>query len=201
MLESFCQRCEIQESKWQRDTSTCGVSRVDLGERRSSPTCRRELQRRRPTPCRSGASKGWARNPAPSSSSLWPDPAQPDHTPSRSREWCIAAKLACRMSRRHPPTSLKAVSALHTRFLGNCLPASFTGDARSTPADRRRRRPSVQSGWQSRPGIGGSDGPTHATPRADLSKAGRAAAGSLARGKRSPRTSSPTSMLFGKSTG
>ena len=102
---------------------TYGVSRVDLGERRSSPTYRRELQRRRPTPCRSGASKGWARNPTPSSSSLWPDPAQRDHTPSLSREWCIAAKLACRMSRRHPLTFPKAVSALHRRFFGNCLSA------------------------------------------------------------------------------
>ena len=33
----------------------------------SVATCRYELQRRRPTPFRSGASKGWARSPTPSS--------------------------------------------------------------------------------------------------------------------------------------
>jgi hypothetical protein len=41
--------------------------------------------------------------------SLSPDPVHDDHTPLRFRELCIAAKLACKMSRWHrlmPPKML-----------------------------------------------------------------------------------------------
>jgi hypothetical protein len=141
---------------WQKP-STCSMS----GPREyllHTQICRRELQRRRPTSSRSGASKGWARSPSVVVS-LSPDTAHGNHTPSRSREWCIAAKLACRMSRRRPLTRPKAASARHARLLGICLPAGFTGDACSTPANRRRRPPSVHSDWLSRPGTPGSDSP------------------------------------------
>jgi hypothetical protein len=62
-------------------------------------------------------------------------PAEDRATPRRKKAafWPsrVAAKFACRMSRRYPLTPPRAVSARQARFLGSCLPAGFT--RRSSP--------------------------------------------------------------------